>query len=129
MKDVYELAIEAADVDSIRTALLRVLVDVANSVANTGASVSLMINGESVDEIANPAAQIPADTHELLTPDEVAQWRRTSVRFLVQERYRGTGPRFVKSGRRVLYRRSDVEEWLSGQTIEPLREPRVADAG
>lgn len=55
MTDVYELTIDAADVESLRPALLRILVDVGNAAANAGASVTLTVNGESVDEIANPA--------------------------------------------------------------------------
>lgn len=27
-------------------------------------------------------------------------------------RRKGTGPAFIKAGRRVLYRRSDIEQWL-----------------
>lgn len=32
-----------------------------------------------------------------------------------QHRYRGTGPRFVKIGRKVFYRREDVATWLDSQ--------------
>ena len=32
-----------------------------------------------------------------------------------QHRYRGTGPTFVKVGRKVFYRRTDVESWLDSQ--------------
>jgi hypothetical protein len=41
-------------------------------------------------------------------PSQVAAALFTTEAGLAQMRYRGTGPRFVKRGRRVLYRWSDV---------------------
>lgn len=35
-----------------------------------------------------------------------------SVGALAQMRYRGTGPRFIKIGKLVRYRDSDIKEWL-----------------
>ena len=39
---------------------------------------------------------------------------------LTLERYRsvGTGPRYAKLGRRIVYRKSDVESWLAAQEAE-----------
>lgn len=42
-----------------------------------------------------------AERRPLATPGEVAAYRRTSEAALAQERYRGTGPRFKKLGKRV----------------------------
>lgn len=39
-----------------------------------------------------------------------------TVGSLAQLRYRGTGPKFIKAGRKVLYRWSDVESWLDDNT-------------
>src|SRR6185295_18877721 len=44
----------------------------------------------------------------LATPAEVAEYLRTTTAALAQDRYKGTAPRFIKRGRRVLYRWSDV---------------------
>ncbi|CAM3139439.1 helix-turn-helix transcriptional regulator [Mycobacterium simiae] len=51
--------------------------------------------------------------HELLTMAEVAAMTRLSVGTLRYWRHIGSGgPPSVKLGRRVLYRRADVETWL-----------------
>ncbi|RAV00670.1 DNA-binding protein [Mycobacterium colombiense] len=59
---------------------------------------------------------------ELLTPEETAEKLRTNPMALAQMRYRGTGPKFIKRGGkrggRVLYRRSDIDAYLDGQTCE-----------
>lgn len=33
-----------------------------------------------------------------------------------QHRYRGTGPKFVKVGRKIFYRSEDVDAWLDSQS-------------
>jgi len=48
--------------------------------------------------------QLPA----LATPAELAEYLRTTTASLAQDRYKGTGPKYMKRGRRVLYRWSDV---------------------
>jgi excisionase family DNA binding protein len=54
-------------------------------------------------------------THgELLTTAEVAEMTRLSVSTLRYWRHAGTGgPASFKLGRRVMYRRADVEKWLA----------------
>ncbi len=37
------------------------------------------------------------------------------VKTLIQWRYKGTGPKYVKVGKYVRYRWSDVDAWLAGQ--------------
>lgn len=49
---------------------------------------------------------------DLLTEVEAAQLRRQSVRTLQAERVRGGGCPFVKLGRSVRYRRSDVQQFI-----------------
>ncbi|PJE01674.1 DNA-binding protein [Mycobacterium sp.] len=66
------------------------------------------------------SAQLPA----LATPNEVAEYLHTTAASLAQDRYRGTGPKFIKCGRRVLYRWSDVSEWLDDNTIQRTDDPR-----
>ena len=48
-----------------------------------------------------------------LTQDQLAARLDISVRSLERMRNAGTGPRFSKAGKRVLYRLIDVEEWLA----------------
>ncbi len=50
--------------------------------------------------------QLPA----LATPAEVAEYLHATSASIAQDRYRGTGPKFIKRGIRVLYRWSDVLE-------------------
>ena len=50
---------------------------------------------------------------DLATPVQVAEVLHTTASGLAQMRYRGDGPRFVRLGRRVLYRWTDVEQWLN----------------
>lgn len=52
---------------------------------------------------------------KLATPEEVAEYMRTSTERLAQLRYKGRGPRFVRDGRRVLYRWIDVHAWVDEQ--------------
>jgi excisionase family DNA binding protein len=50
---------------------------------------------------------------ELLTEQETAALLRCSVPTLRRWRRLGTGPAFIKSGRKVLYRRTTLDAWLS----------------
>jgi predicted DNA-binding transcriptional regulator AlpA len=52
---------------------------------------------------------------ELLTPEQLAKMipgASGNVRTIERWRMTGTGPAFVKFGRRVVYRRSDVQAWI-----------------
>jgi predicted DNA-binding transcriptional regulator AlpA len=61
---------------------------------------------------------------ELGTPTQVAEYLRTTVDSLAQKRYLGTGPKFIKVGHKVLYRWSDVLEWLQQNTRQRTGDPR-----
>jgi len=51
---------------------------------------------------------------DLLTPREAADFAGYSESTLARLRLEGSGPRFLKpSPRKVFYRRSDIELWLS----------------
>jgi excisionase family DNA binding protein len=49
---------------------------------------------------------------DLLKDHETAGYLKVPVGTLANWRYQGKGPRFIKVGRHVRYRRSDVEAWL-----------------
>lgn len=49
---------------------------------------------------------------EILTVAEVSEWTRVPEATLLWWRHVGRGPSSFKAGRRVLYMRSDVEEFL-----------------
>ena len=52
----------------------------------------------------------------LYRAEEAADLLKSNARTLERWRSTGTGPPFVKVGRRVAYRRSDLERWLTQQT-------------
>ena len=51
--------------------------------------------------------------HTLLTQREAAMVTRLSERTLERLRLAGTGPRFAKLGRRVVYRQDDLNTWVA----------------
>lgn len=71
--------------------------------------------------MSNPAR---SERDEVATPDEVAAFLKQSEASLAQDRYRGIGPRFIKHGRRVLYRWSDVLAYLDANTVQRTDDPR-----
>jgi helix-turn-helix protein len=48
---------------------------------------------------------------DLLTISEAAELLRTAVATLRYRRHLGTGPRSFHLGRRILYRRDDLQAW------------------
>ena len=57
----------------------------------------------------------PDHPAELLTIDEAALLLRAPVATLRYWRHLGTGPRSFRLGRRVLYRRDDLQAWVEEQ--------------
>lgn len=57
-----------------------------------------------------------------LTPNEVAKRLRSSARTLERKRIDGTGPPFLRFGRRVLYRADDIDEWSRAQVVRSTAE-------
>ena len=62
----------------------------------------------------------PSRDPELLTITEAAELVRAPVATLRYWRHLGTGPRSFRLGRRVLYRRDDLHEWIAQQRAETL---------
>lgn len=54
----------------------------------------------------------------LLRQREVAQMIGMSEAWLEQSRFRGTGIPYIKCGRSVRYRHSDVIEWLEMHSVK-----------
>lgn len=66
----------------------------------------------------------------LLTQREAALALRLSERTLERSRVTGCGPMFVKLGRRVLYRQSDLNEWIGSRVRKSTSEPeRICGTG
>lgn len=54
----------------------------------------------------------------LAPPAELAEYLGTSTQQLARMRVNGTGPRYIRAGRSVRYRWSDVQAWLDENTRE-----------
>jgi predicted DNA-binding transcriptional regulator AlpA len=59
---------------------------------------------------------------ELLDPRETAKLFKVSPKTLERMRQVGDGPRFVKIGRRILYERSAIEEYLNHRSFNSTSE-------
>lgn len=60
-----------------------------------------------------------ASTSELATADQLAQFMHTTTAKLAQDRYLNQGVPYIKHGRKVLYRWSDVHQYLDANTVTP----------
>ncbi|MCL7999432.1 helix-turn-helix domain-containing protein [Brucella sp. 21LCYQ03] len=56
---------------------------------------------------------------DLADEAEAATILRQAPRTLTVWRCQGRGPIFLKLGRKVFYRRSDLRRWVAAQTIKP----------
>lgn len=61
----------------------------------------------------------PDSVPAIATPAEVADYLQTTEAKLSQDRYLNRGIPYVKHGRRVLYRWSDVHTYLDNNTVNP----------
>jgi hypothetical protein len=59
-----------------------------------------------------------------LDGDQGAQYTRISKRSLERFRLIGGGPRYAKAGRRVLYRREWLDEWLESRSFTSTAEAK-----
>jgi hypothetical protein len=57
----------------------------------------------------------------LYPPKDVAEFRHKTVGALAQERFSGTGPRYVRDGARVLYRAADLADYIAANTVTPAK--------
>jgi len=62
---------------------------------------------------------------ELLSPGEVSQWLRVPVSTLARWRCEGTGLTYLTLGRRVLYRKQDVEDFIEDNLHQTQRAGRA----
>lgn len=65
--------------------------------------------------------------NDTATTKEVAAYLHTTETGLAQMRYRGIGPKFIKVGsRKVIYRWSDIQDYLDANTCQRTDDPRGA---
>jgi len=65
----------------------------------------------------------------LLSPQQVAERYGPSVSTLAKMRLTGTGPVFVKLGRRIAYRLDDLESWVLSNRFRSTSEYDAAEEG
>lgn len=61
---------------------------------------------------------LPTDDDQPLNRDEAARLVRLSTRHLDRLRLRGEGPRHIRFGMRVLYRRADLKDWMASRVVD-----------
>ena len=57
------------------------------------------------------------------TPREAAEYLRSSTSTLAKARMKKAGPAFVRIGRAVRYRQSDLDLWMSASVAGPNAKP------
>lgn len=65
----------------------------------------------------NPAATTPF--RHCLHVSEAAEYLGLHPRTLDNWRSQGCGPRYVRVGRRIVYRVADLETYIESRTVEP----------
>lgn len=68
------------------------------------------------------------DPHTLYEVADAATILNSPKTTLANWRYRGGGPRFIKTGRRVMYRGQDLLDYLEQNTFSNTREAKGAAA-
>jgi hypothetical protein len=78
---------------------------------------------------ADAITQKRALCDDIALPKDVAEVLNTSIFGLANMRHRGTGPRYIKRGKYVLYRWSDVREYLetNSRRCTSERNPRTRE--
>jgi len=68
---------------------------------------------------------IEIDGEQLLTTEQAAGFLNRPARTLEDWRYTGGGPPYVKMGRAVRYRASDLLEWVDDRVVQSTTESDV----
>ena len=62
----------------------------------------------------------------LLKPDEAGGYLGFTAGWLAKLRMNGTGPKFIKLGRKVRYARSDLDAWIAaGRSVSTSQQKRA----
>lgn len=74
---------------------------------------------ETLRELFSEAAQVARLGHkELLTGQEVAELYSYPLSTQEKDRWAGVGPSYIKRGKRVLYRRRDLDSYFGGLRVK-----------
>lgn len=64
-------------------------------------------------------------TETYYTPEEAAEYLRSSPSTLAKLRLYGGGPVFTRIGRVIRYRRSDLDHWMSSKLTRSTSDARL----
>lgn len=64
-----------------------------------------------------------------LKPCEAAEYLRSSTSTLAKARMHKRGPNFLRIGRAVRYRQSDLDAWMTASVAEDINRPSTAAPG
>src|SRR5436190_22777922 len=94
------------------------------AIASTGQGTNYgayQLSHMNVGRLMNTNEDLLAD---FLTPDEVAAELKICARTLDRWRRLGDGPPITRLGRRIIYRRSSLQEWLRSREHGDKSRPR-----
>ena len=71
-------------------------------------------------------SQKPSSTNHsgLLTAKQAARYLSISTKWLANQRWQGTGPKFIRVGGAVRYRASDLDQFLEVAEVQPAGDSR-----
>ena len=64
----------------------------------------------------------PSEVDPLMDTQQTAEYIHHSPRTLIRWRVERKGPPIIKAGRKVFYRKSDLDAWLDSHRLEMVRE-------
>lgn len=64
--------------------------------------------------------------YTVLNTEDAAKRIGIAVSTLEKSRVNGTGPQYIKLGRLVRYRVSDLDEWIASRLVRSTSEPAAA---
>lgn len=74
---------------------------------------------EQIVLVPNKRRRVMGSSGEFLSPEELATYLGIPIGTVYRWRGHGEGPRGLKLGRHVRYRRGDVEAWLEARADQP----------
>jgi excisionase family DNA binding protein len=84
--------------------------------------MSIHNDDPSKDRYSGPPQPVSAQTEELLSPKQAAAFLRVSKSYLDKLRVYGGGPRFLRFGRKILYRKSELNVWAEQRCFSSTSE-------
>jgi excisionase family DNA binding protein len=84
--------------------------------------MSITNDDPSKDRYSNPPQPVSAQTEEFLSPKQAAAFLSVSKSYLDKLRVYGGGPKFLRFGRKILYRKSELNVWAEQRCFSSTSE-------